>query len=454
MTVQSSNSLSETRLTFIQRIWQLNWGLMLLILVTAFVGLATLYSISGGSTETWVSRQLVRFGVGFFFMLVVALVNIRFWLRSAFLIYGVALVLLVAVEVVGIVGMGAQRWVDLGPFQLQPSEVMKIALVLALARYFHGIAHEEVAQLRWLVVPSVMVILPVALVLRQPDLGTALLLLIGAGSLFFLAGVRLWIFGAGILAALATVPFAWHYLHDYQRERILTFLNPERDPLGAGYHILQSKIALGSGGMFGKGFLQGTQSHLNFLPEMQTDFIFTSLAEEFGLVGALGLLALYVCMLAYAVAIALRSRSQFGRLLGMGIAATFFVYFFINIAMVTGLVPVVGVPLPLVSYGGTAMPDTVGTRADAVTILVGAEDTENTEGPGVRPGHERLHPPRRPPPPPRRHGRAIAVLGANIERLASSSPGRSGSARSAAPAPARYSRNARGRRSVQRIRYR
>ena len=361
MTVQSSNSLSETRLPFIQRIWQLNWGLMLLILVTAFVGLATLYSISGGSTETWVSRQLVRFGVGFFFMLVVALVNIRFWLRSAFLIYGVALVLLVAVEVVGIVGMGAQRWVDLGPFQLQPSEVMKIALVLALARYFHGIAHEEVAQLRWLVVPSVMVILPVALVLRQPDLGTALLLLIGAGSLFFLAGVRLWIFGAGILAALATVPFAWHYLHDYQRERILTFLNPERDPLGAGYHILQSKIALGSGGMFGKGFLQGTQSHLNFLPEMQTDFIFTSLAEEFGLVGALGLLALYVCMLAYAVAIALRSRSQFGRLLGMGIAATFFVYFFINIAMVTGLVPVVGVPLPLVSYGGTAM----------VTILVG-----------------------------------------------------------------------------------
>ena len=361
MTVQSPNSLSETRLTFIQRIWQLNWGLMLLILVTAFVGLATLYSISGGSTETWVSRQLVRFGVGFFVMLVVALVDIRFWLRSAFLIYGVALVLLVAVEVVGVVGMGAQRWVDLGPFQLQPSEVMKIALVLALARYFHGIAHEEVAQMRWLVVPTLMVVVPVALVLRQPDLGTALLLIIGAGALFFLAGVRLWIFGAGILAALATVPFAWHYLHDYQRERILTFLNPELDPLGAGYHILQSKIALGSGGMFGKGFLQGTQSHLNFLPEMQTDFIFTSLAEEFGLVGALGLLALYVCMLAYAVAIALRSRSQFGRLLGMGIAATFFVYFFINISMVTGLVPVVGVPLPLVSYGGTAM----------VTILVG-----------------------------------------------------------------------------------
>ena len=215
--------------------------------------------------------------------------------------------------------------------------------------------------MRWLVVPSLLVIIPITLVLRQPDLGTALLLLIGAAVMFFLAGVRLWIFGAGLMTALAAIPFAWHYLHDYQRERILTFLNPERDPLGAGYHILQSKIALGSGGMFGKGFLQGTQSHLNFLPEMQTDFIFTMLAEEFGLVGALGLLALYVFMLAYAIAIALRSRSQFGRLLGMGIAGTFFVYFFINIAMVTGLVPVVGVPLPLVSYGGTAM----------VTILVG-----------------------------------------------------------------------------------
>jgi len=361
MEVQSQSSLSEIRLTFIQRVWQLNWGLILLIVIAAFVGFAILYSISGGTTETWVSRQLVRFGGGFFLMLLVAVIDIRFWLRSAFLIYGIALILLVAVEVVGTIGMGAQRWVDLGPFQLQPSEVMKIALVLALARYFHGIAHDEVAQLRWLVVPSLMVIIPIMLVLRQPDLGTALLLLIGAAVMFFLAGVRMWIFGAGTMAALAAIPFAWHYLHDYQRERILTFLNPERDPLGAGYHILQSKIALGSGGVFGKGFLQGTQSHLNFLPEMQTDFIFTMLAEEFGLVGALGLLTLYIFMLAYAIAIALRSRSQFGRLLGMGIAATFFVYFFINIAMVTGLLPVVGVPLPLVSYGGTAM----------VTILVG-----------------------------------------------------------------------------------
>ncbi len=361
MAVRTSSNLSENRLTVVQRIRRLNWGLVLLIVVTACIGFVTLYSISGGSAGTWVSRQLIRFGAGFFFMLIVAVVDIRFWLRAAFLIYGLALALLIAVEVAGTVGMGAQRWVDLGLFKLQPSEIMKIALVLALARYFHGVAHEDVSRLRSLAAPALMVIVPVALVLRQPDLGTALMLLIGAGAVFFLAGVRPRMFGAAIMAVLAIVPFAWHYLRDYQRERILIFLHPERDPLGAGYHILQSKIALGSGGVFGKGFLQGTQSHLDFLPEMQTDFIFTTLAEEFGLVGALGLLALYIVMLTYAIAIALRSQNQFGRLLAMGVAVTFFVYFFINIAMVTGLVPVVGVPLPLVSYGGTAM----------VTILVG-----------------------------------------------------------------------------------
>lgn len=361
MAVQTSTGLSESRLTVVQRLLKLNWGLVLLIAVTACVGFTMLYSVSGGTAETWVSRQLVRFGIGFLLMLIVAVVDIRFWLRGAFLFYGISLALLVAVEAVGTVGMGARRWIDLGPFQLQPSEIMKIALVLALARYFHSLAHDEIAWLRRLVAPTAMAIVPVALVLRQPDLGTALLLLIGAGAMFFLAGVRLRVLGAAAATALAAIPVVWHYLRDYQRERILTFFDPGRDPLGAGYHIMQSKIALGSGGVFGKGFLQGTQSHLHFLPEMQTDFIFTMLAEEFGLVGALGLLALYVCILTYAIAIALRSRNQFGRLLAMGIATTFFVYFCANIAMVTGLMPVVGVPLPLVSYGGTAM----------VTILAG-----------------------------------------------------------------------------------
>jgi rod shape determining protein RodA len=288
-------------------------------------------------------------------MLGVALVDIRLWLRWSYLFYLVALVLLVLVEVKGTVGMGAQRWISLGFFQLQPSEVMKVALVLALARYFHGGSAEEVGRPGFLVPPLLMTLAPVALVLKQPDLGTALMLLLAAGALFFVAGVRMWKFAVVVIAGLVAVPVGWQFLHDYQKQRVLTFLNPESDPLGAGYHIMQSKIALGSGGMFGKGFLLGSQSHLNFLPEKQTDFIFTMLAEEFGLVGGLALLGLYVLILIFGFAIAYRSRSHFGRLLAMGVTTTFFIYVFINIAMVMGLIPVVGVPLPLVSYGGTAM---------------------------------------------------------------------------------------------------
>jgi rod shape determining protein RodA len=257
--------------------------------------------------------------------------------------------------------MGAQRWIDLGIIQLQPSEIMKIALVLALARYFHGLSAENAGRLSRLVAPALMVVVPAALVLKQPDLGTAMML-IGAGAmLFFLGGVRLWVLAAGALAAGAAAPLAWSLLRDYQKTRLFTFLDPDRDPLGAGYHILQSKIALGSGGVFGKGFLSGTQSHLSFLPEKQTDFIFTMIAEEFGLIGGLVLFALYVLVIVYGFAIALRSRSQFGRLLGLGIAVNFFLYAFINTAMVMGLIPVVGVPLPLISYGGTAM----------VTVMLG-----------------------------------------------------------------------------------
>jgi len=249
----------------------------------------------------------------------------------------------------------------LGYFNLQPSELMKIALVLALARYFHGLNMEDVARPTRLLVPLVMVFAPAALVLRQPDLGTALMLVMASGAIFFVAGVRLWKFGLIIVSGMVAAPVGWQFLHEYQKQRILTFLNPEADPLGAGYHIIQSKIALGSGGMMGKGFMQGTQGHLNFLPEMQTDFIFTMLAEEFGLVGGLGLLALYSLLLAFGAIIAMRAYSQFGRLVAMGVTVTFFLYVFINIAMVMGLIPVVGVPLPLISYGGTAM----------MTLLIG-----------------------------------------------------------------------------------
>ena len=352
---------TDDQLSLKQKVIELNWGLVFVICVTASVGFAMLYSAAGGHIEPWASRQIVRFGGGLAVMFVVAVIDIRFWLRFAYPIYAVAVVLLVVVELFGVVGMGAQRWVSLGVIQLQPAEVMKIALVLALARYFHGLSAEEVGQLRRLVVPLALIAAPAVLVLRQPDLGTAILLgALGIG-MFFAAGVRLWSFAVALAAALGAIPIAWHYLHDYQRDRILTFLDPERDPLGAGYHITQSKIALGSGGVFGKGFLAGTQSHLDFLPEMRTDFVFTMLAEELGMVGGLALLTLYLLLLAYGFAIALRSRNHFGRLIAIGVAGTFFLYVYINIAMVMGMLPVVGVPLPLISYGGTSM----------MTLLIG-----------------------------------------------------------------------------------
>jgi len=339
----------------LERMLQLNWMFIILLCLPVAVGCAMLYSAAGGSFDPWASRQLVRFGMGALLMLAIALVDLRFWMRMAYPIYGIALLMLFAVDVMGVIAMGAQRWVDLGIIQLQPSELMKIAMVLALARYFHTLGQEDIKRLRKLVLPVVMILVPVALVLEQPDLGTAVLLSMSGLVMFFLAGVSLWLLGLAIGGVAGAMPLAWSFLHDYQKQRILTFLDPETDPLGAGYHILQSKIALGSGGLTGKGFLQGSQSHLSFLPEKQTDFIFTMLAEEFGLFGSVGLMLLYFLIIAMGSLIALRSRHQFGRLLGLGIAATFSFYVFVNIAMVTGLVPVVGVPLPMISYGGSAM---------------------------------------------------------------------------------------------------
>jgi rod shape determining protein RodA len=338
-----------------EKVWQMNRGMILVILVIALVGGAMLYSAAGGALDPWASRQAARFGAGLVLLFAVALVDVRVWFRYAYLGYAVALGLLLAVEIAGSVGMGAQRWIDLKVIQLQPSEVMKVALVLALARYFHGVGEEDIGRPTMLLVPTVLVLAPAGLVLKQPDLGTAVMLLLCAAAVFFVAGVRLWKFGLALVAAVSAIPVAWQFLHAYQRQRVLTFLNPENDPLGAGYHILQSKIALGSGGLVGRGFLEGTQSHLNFLPEKQTDFIFTMLAEELGMLGALALLALYGLLFVYGFAIALRSRNQFGRILAIGLTTNLFLYVFINMAMVMGLIPVVGVPLPLISYGGTAL---------------------------------------------------------------------------------------------------
>jgi rod shape determining protein RodA len=349
------SGFGRRELTLVQRIRGISWGLVLLICTAACGGFAVLYSAADGNMEPWAAKQMVRFAIALVPMIGAALVNIRFWYHAAYWAYAVALVLVVAVNLHGFVGMGAQRWIDLGVIQLQPSQLMSLALMLALARYFHPLSSEDVGRIRYLILPALAVLIPAALVLKQPDLGTAVMLLMGGAVLFFIAGVRLRIFVLMAVGTVAAVPTVWHFLRDYQKNRIYTFLDPDSDPLGAGYHILQSKIALGSGGLFGKGFLNGSQSHLSFLPEKQTDFIFTTLAEELGLIGAFGLLALYTLLIVYGFAIALRSRNHFGRLLALGIVTNFFLYVFINTAMVMGLIPVVGVPLPLISYGGTAM---------------------------------------------------------------------------------------------------
>ena len=353
-----------------QKIWQLNWGMVLLVCLVAGIGFAMLYSAANGSFHPWASAQMMRFGLGFAIMIVAALVDIRVWFRYAYVIYFGCFILLVAVEVMGDIGMGAQRWIDLGFVRLQPSEMMKVALVLALARYFHGLSMEDVGRPLLLLLPLAMVMAPAGLVLKQPDLGTSGMLILASGAVFFSAGVRWWKFALLIVAGLASGPVAWGFLHDYQKARVLTFLNPENDPLGAGYHTLQAMIGFGSGAITGKGFMQGTQSHLNFLPEKQTDFIFTMLAEEFGLVGSLTLLALYLLLLVYGYAIAFRARNQFGRLLALGLTTNLFLYVFINMAMVMGMFPVVGVPLPLVSYGGTVLLTIMGSMGLVMSCYI------------------------------------------------------------------------------------
>lgn len=297
----------------------------------------------------------MRFVFGMAVLFLVAMHDIRTWFNGAYIFYGLTLLLLIFVELMGVVGMGGQRWLDLYIFNLQPSELMKIALVLALARYFHGAPLKEIRQTKYVIIPLLMIMLPVLLVMRQPDLGTAMMLLLCGVIVIFLAGVQVWKFVLTGILALSSLPILWNFLYDYQKKRILVFLNPELDPTHSGYHIMQSKIALGSGGFWGKGFMQGTQAHLNFLPEKQTDFIFTMFCEEFGMFGALVLLSLYAILIIYCYSIALRSRSSFARLLTVGLTSILFFYMCINTAMVMGLAPVVGIPLPLVSYGGTSM---------------------------------------------------------------------------------------------------
>tara|TARA_R110001592_G_scaffold27763_21_gene102887 strand:- start:22523 stop:23650 length:1128 start_codon:yes stop_codon:yes gene_type:complete len=345
----------QNDMSFAQKLAKLNWWLVILVFMMAAVGIASLYSAAGGSFDPWASRQLARFGVGVIGMIVIALIDIRWWYRLTWPIYFIGLLLLVFVEIKGHVGMGAQRWINLGFMQLQPSELVKIAVVMALARHFHGASPEQARRLSFLIVPALVIAAPVGLVLLQPDLGTSLMIVMAGGAMVFIAGAPVWLFVGAIALCAISVPIVWQFMHDYQKQRVMTFLNPESDPLGAGYHITQSKIAIGSGGVEGKGFLQGTQSHLNFLPEKQTDFIFTLWVEEWGLFGGIFLLCLFLFVCITGLSTSIRCKHNFGRYLALGVSINFSLYVFINIAMVMGLIPVVGAPLPLISYGGTSM---------------------------------------------------------------------------------------------------
>ena len=339
----------------LEKLWLIPWSFVLLLCAIAAVGYVALYSAGGGAPEPYASKHALRFGFGLVMMLSIAMIDIRIIAKLSWLGWALGVGLLVLVALHGQVGKGAQRWIEIGPVQLQPSELMKIMLVLGLAAWFHRASWERVGNPLFLIPPLIAALIPVGLILKQPNLGTGMITLMVAGAVFWAAGVRWWKF-AGILALAGGIaPIAYERLHDYQRARITTFLDPESDPLGAGYNIIQSKIALGSGGIWGKGFLQGTQGHLNFLPEKQTDFIFTMLAEEFGLVGALTTLLLLALVIAFALLVAIRCKHQFGRLVAVGLGVNFFLYVFVNIAMVTGSIPVGGVPLPLISHGGSAM---------------------------------------------------------------------------------------------------
>ena len=346
----------DSNLSFKERLLNLSWSYIAVILIIVGIGLSVLYSISNGNMDPLVTRQLYRFAFGMLLFTCLALSDLRVWLKYAYWLYGISLLLLLAVDLGGFIGMGAQRWLKLPLLgQFQPSELMKITLILALARYFQSSSEQDVRTWRFLIIPLLMMVVPFFLICRQPDLGTALMLAVVTVSLLFLVGVQIWKFVLFIGLSAIGCPLVWHFLHSYQKKRVLIFLNPESDPLGAGYHIMQSKITLGSGGLFGKGFMQGTQSHLNFIPENHTDFIFTVFAEEFGMIGSWFLLGLYLALIIMGCRMALKSRNFFGKILALGLTVNFATYVFINISMVMGCAPVVGIPLPLVSYGGSAM---------------------------------------------------------------------------------------------------
>ena len=340
------------------KIAEIDWRFVALLTIVASSGGAMLYSVAGGSWEPWAANHMIRFGGLLVVMLCLSMVNLRIWFGAAYPVYILSLILLAAIEIPGLgyTALGATRWLNLGFMRLQPSEMMKIGVVLALARYYHGATLQE-ARLHWkLIIPVAIIGAPFLLIAHQPDLGSAMLLGLTGAAMMFMAGLDWKVIGAVTIPAMIAVPFYVIFgMHDYQRDRVLTFLTPESDPSGNGYQIMQSKIALGSGGLLGKGFGLGSQSQLEFLPEKHTDLIFAAVSEEFGFVGSFTLLACYAGIILIALRIASLSHSHFGRMATAGVTSTFALYVLINGAMVMGLAPVVGVPMPLLSYGGSVM---------------------------------------------------------------------------------------------------
>ena len=336
-------------------LFDLNFLLIFLIILLTIIGIAALYTAADGNIYPWAIRHSIRFSILFVVMIIVALIDVKFIYKYSYVVFFVCLILLFSVEIIGTFGKGAERWIKIFGISIQPSELIKIGIILSLAKYYHNVKFENIGQLKLLLIPFMIIAVPFFLVLIQPDLGTSLCIALLGIFIMFISGVRIWKFAIGIIISLFSIPFLWNYIQPYQQKRILSFLYPESDPMGQGYQLIQSKIALGSGGLTGKGFLQGTQSYLEYLPEKQTDFIFTLIGEEFGFLGTIFILVLFSLIILICFYTSIKSNHIFGRIISLGIGSNLFLYVLLNMSMVTGLMPVVGIPLPLLSYGGTAM---------------------------------------------------------------------------------------------------
>ena len=349
------NYFHKSNRSFGDKILAFDFFLFFLVLLLGVIGLFVMYSSERGTFSYHTQSHLYRFCTFFFLFIIISFLRVNFWFKSSYFFYFIVLILLILVDKFGVTASGSKRWIDLFFINLQPSELMKISVILFLAKYYNKIPSQNVTNIRHILIPFFGIIIPVFLVISQPDLGTALLIFISGIIVIWLTGFRFKYFLYSFFALIVSIPFAISLLKPYQKSRILTFLDPERDPLGAGYQIIQSKIAIGSGGIFGKGFLKGSQSYLDYLPEKHTDFIFTLYSEEFGFFGSLFLLIIYALIIYRIVSIGSKSKSNFAKLFCYGFAGAFFVYVTVNMSMVLGLLPIVGSPLPIMSYGGSSM---------------------------------------------------------------------------------------------------